>query len=304
MTKILLSLLALLPLALRGVSATCGPWVPEPLTSIAKARPGDTIDVLYLVAPLLECSEGGLLAYADAYHGGIGFRNTRTGDEVTVNFDASPSFTGAIKPDIVKLPNGTVELKWQNTGAAFIYHAPINYTYWASFSDVVGKVNGTVFNDFMFNYIAQANKTYHYYNIWSVFQSYPGKEWVANQECFNFVWGAFKELARLGSPVAPKTLPMSFVTLYSNTMPPKVDVSDQAQLKTMVAWYEELEEDLSSKGYLGYLAALWELLYKEVFYVRDNNYYYKVKLKFPYLGMHYVDVLTPQTGHDTCGGMC
>jgi Ceroid-lipofuscinosis neuronal protein 5 len=301
---LLLALAALFSGSFRAARATCGPWVPVDLTTIKKASPADKISVVYLVAPLLECSDGKMLSWADAYHGGLAFKNENTGDELTVNFDASPSFLAAIAPKVVTLKNGTIVLEWENTGAVFIYHAPINYTYWNGYANTVGSVNGTVFNEFMFSYIAGANKTFHYYDIWSVYQSFPGKNWVKNQECFMFVWEAFKELARLGSPISAKTLPQSFVAIYSEDMPPKVNMADQSQVRAMAAWYQRLENDLEKKGYLGYLAALWEIVWDEVFYVRDNNYYYRVAMKWPFLLPHYVDVATPQTAHDTCGGMC
>jgi len=276
------------------VSADCGPWVPIDIKTIPKAEPGDTINVIYVVAPLLECQYGDDARAIDSFHGGLAFTNKRTKYTFTANYDASPSFIGAIIPTIVKSANKT-SLKWENYGKLFLYNG-LNATYWDESIEVVATMNGVVFNNFV-NWMGTVNATYPYYNIWSVWTNWPGNVLLPNYECFAWVWTAFGEMKKLGAIFDSKVQPkQSFIALYSMSTPKPVDETQPEVMDKLITFYETLEANISNLGFLQFLAELWEVLVDGEFYVRKDNKYYHVQLdNFPYFGIHYVTIPLPSS---------
>jgi len=223
----------------------------------------------------------------------LGFKNLNSGKSFTVNFDASPSFIGAIIPTFVK-NNGTTELVWENFGAVFIY-LDINATYWDAVNHPIASMTGMQLKQFLSGFINRSNKTYTHYNIWSVYNDWPGPVLVPNFECFAYVWECFKELSRLGASFYPDQNPrQSFLTLYSHEMPKIVDTSIPEDYAEVVTFYETLEAKLDAVGPVQFLLELWDILVDGIFYVRKDSYYYKVNLCCPpYFGVHFTEVPLP-----------
>jgi len=270
----------------------CGPWVPLDISTLPSAYPSDIIDINMLVAPLLECSDGDRAKLIDAYHGGLSFRNRRTNFIITINFDASPSFQLAIIPNIIEYSNGTVELVWENYGKVFIYSGE-NDTYWETILPIA-TMNGSSYNMFM-KWLATANDSYLYYNLWSVWTGWPGKVLLPNYECFAFVWTSLNQLEIVGAVFDPNARPkQSFISLYSTSVPQKVDVTDPTKYKAVVAFYQTLEGKINDEGIIGFLEELWDIVVDGIFYVRKDNDYYLVDLDvFPYVDIHYVEIPLP-----------
>jgi len=286
---IIVVVMAILPFA----AGDCGPWIALNITTLPPALPSDKITIKYLVAPLLECDYGDDAWWIDAFHGGFSLKNERTGFLITLNFDASPSFTQAIIPTITKFPNGTVDLQWENRGRVFIY-AGENDTYWDEAVIPLGVMNGTAYNSFM-KWIGNVNASNPHYNIWSVWTDWPGKPLMPNYECFAWVWDAFELMHELGAIFDPKVRPrQSFVALYSDSVPQKVDEKDPEVMNDIVEFYEVLEAKINTVGVLGLLAEFWDIVMDGDFYIRKDDGYYHVALShFPYFGTHYTVIPLP-----------
>jgi len=286
-------MLRLLLLCIVLVNADCGPWIPIDITLIPKNLPTDQIDVNYLAAPLEECQYNDDAWWINAFHGALSFRNRRNGFVITANFEAWPSFQEALLPNIVKYPNGTIDLQWENSGRIFVYKGE-NDTYWDEVMIPIATMNGTVYNKFI-NWMSKANSTVPYYNLWSVWTNWPGKQLMPNYECFAFVWTMFDQLKTFGATFDPKVKPkQSFITLYSDNQPKLANTSDPLVMNDLVKFYEGIEAKIAQVGIIGFLTELWSIVVDGTFYVRKDNDYYFVKLNhFPYVGIHYTEIPLP-----------
>eukprot|EP01130_Rhizamoeba_saxonica_P007390 TRINITY_DN2991_c0_g1_i1.p1 TRINITY_DN2991_c0_g1~~TRINITY_DN2991_c0_g1_i1.p1 ORF type:complete len:302 (-),score=53.66 TRINITY_DN2991_c0_g1_i1:31-936(-) len=271
----------------------CGPWPVEDVHSLPAAKAGDDISITYLVAPLLYCSYKDEATHINGYHGGIGFTNRRTNFSITLNYDAYPEFMNAIVPEITKLPNGTVDLKWGNFGKVFIYEG-INNTYWHSVNQLVGHMSGSQYNKFINEFVAGANDTFTFYNAWRVYDKIPGKLLMDNYECFNFVWDCFEAVQEYGGIIFPDLhLRQSFATMFSAYSPKKVNMDNPSERDEVVAFWEIFEGKFKDLGVIGTLVELFELVIEGSFYVRNGNSYYHVILHYPYAGMEWIEVPVP-----------
>jgi len=274
---------------LKCVSGNCGPWVAIDWQTLEKPAPTDSIEIIYVAAPLLECSYENDFAPLGAYHGGLAFRNQRTSFTFTLNYDAYPSFTGAIIPTIVELKNKT-ELQWYNTGRVFVYMG-LNTTYWERVLNV-GTMTGAQMTQFIQWVGTTNNDTYVYYNLWTVYTSWPGKLLLAPFECFAYVWDCFAKITSLGGHFYPGISPrMSLITLYSSTVPKLVDVNDSAEWLQIVDFYTTLEGKYQEEGPVAFFQTLWEVMVDGYFYVRADEDYYFIELHgLPPFGIHFIEV--------------
>lgn len=53
----------------------CAPWIAVDPKTIPQAQPGDEIDVYYMAAPLLYCTNLDEFTIVNGYHGGVGLVN-------------------------------------------------------------------------------------------------------------------------------------------------------------------------------------------------------------------------------------
>ncbi len=53
----------------------CGPWIAIDPNTIPLAQPTDQVEVYYMAAPLLYCTNLDEFANVNGYHGGIGLVN-------------------------------------------------------------------------------------------------------------------------------------------------------------------------------------------------------------------------------------
>jgi len=263
----------------------CGPWEPIDWKSL-QADTADVIHIKYLVAPL-KCEFGNKFALVDAYHGAIAFTNVNSGKSWTMNYDATPSFGGAMLPTVTT-KDGTTYLSWQNGGAVFIYN-DINQTFWSTVDKEVGKMNGLQFNQFM-QWISQYNGTYPYYNLWTAYSAYPGEKYIPSNDCFEFVWKSLRKVKELGGTVYPTHLQQSIITLYVKEKPKKVDVSDSAQYSAVVSFYSELSKEINKSGLLGLLDVVKKMVFDDQFIIRSDKDYYSLDLKEPWASILWDDV--------------
>jgi len=157
----------------------------------------------------------------------------------------------------------------------------------------MASISGDIYNNFM-TWIGNANATYTYYNFWSVWTGWPGKNLLPNFECFAFVWTSLTQLERLGAKLYPDAAPkQSFVSLYSDSVPIKVNTSDPKEWSNLVTFYETLEAKISQEGIEAFFDEIWEMFVDGTFYVRRNGDYYLVEMLWPYLAIHFTYVPVP-----------
>jgi len=248
---------------------------------------------MYLVAPLMECDYNDDFSYLDAYHGGLAFRNLRTGFIITLNYDATPTFPEAILPDVITYPNGTQELQWSNNGRVFIYSG-LNETYWHTTVETMATINGTVYNKYM-NWIKDYNTTHPWYNVWSVYDEYPGHVLVPNHECFAYVWESLQYLTGVGVIIGPSKAKVSFLALFSGSQPVKVEMSDPTTSASVIKFYVLMNKEIHNYGFLGFMEVITKMVFYSDFYIHVDTDYYRVELQYPWAGTFYEN--TPTPGH-------
>eukprot|EP01127_Copromyxa_protea_P010977 TRINITY_DN2730_c0_g1_i1.p1 TRINITY_DN2730_c0_g1~~TRINITY_DN2730_c0_g1_i1.p1 ORF type:complete len:309 (-),score=56.45 TRINITY_DN2730_c0_g1_i1:27-953(-) len=283
----LLPLLMVFCMAANAADKYCSDWWGvDPLT-IAKANETDSIEVYYLAAPLLYCTNLDEFAHIHGYHGGVGLVNRRANVNLTVSFQANPGFMQSFVPTITKLANGSYDLAWQNGGSTYIYTG-INTTYWHSLMEPIATMNGTQFN-LLLNWLAQANTTFPNYNPWSVYKSFPSEPYLTGFECFNFAVKMILEVNRLGAQMVPgwNQLKMSIGNAYTHTQPVKVDFNDPKWNSKIVNFYLLLEKQWGKMGFMNFLKELFNFAVKGEFFVRNNADYYYFPLHFPFFELHW-----------------
>jgi len=270
-------------------NAKLAPWTPIDWKTLPKAEPGDRVELSYLVAPLLEESEGNLFKPLKAYHGAIAFQNLNNNMTITINYDAFDIIHAALFPEVVHFPNGTSDLIWSNGGGNFIYMG-INETYWNVYNEVIGIINGTTYNEFMNVWNANVNNSNKYYNMFSIMNHFNGKTFYQSWNCFDFCWKAFDIIYGLGVDFDyTKSLVKDDINIY--TLIPPINVTDQYKSdptlrQTIVDLYDLLDfvlkknEDLSI---LELLETIFELA-EGNFFVREGTEYWQIKLSFPFFG--------------------
>jgi len=96
------------------------------------------------------------------------------------------------------------------------------------------------------------------------------------------------QLKGLGAVWTNVQIKQSFISLYSNSVPNKVDPTNPNTFSKLVDFYSTLEAKISNVGPIEFIKELVEIVLDGDFYVRMNTDYYLVDLKFPYFGIHYV----------------
>jgi len=270
------------------------PWTPIDWTTIPPALHDDKVEVIYLLCPLLEEDFGNWLGYLGLHHGAIAFRNLRTGNEITINYDAFDFIRSSVFPVVVNYPNGTQDLDWINGGASFVYQG-INETYWTTAQYVVSVINGTLFNNYLSKFNSQINGTYPYYNMFSIVEEFGAKPYIGSWDCFDFVWSSFNFLYESGASLNYSlSLPRNFANIYS-TMP--IDYTDlynndPSVRQQIIEFFEFIQANDDELTIGEFFDTLFDLFDGE-FYVRHSTQYWKTKLHFPYIGSDFSAQLLP-----------
>jgi len=288
----------LLLLVSRSQADYCGPWIPLDIKDIPSASPSDQIEMYYLAAPLMYCTNLDEYTYIGGYHGGIGLVNKKTKHNITLSFQGFPSFKGSFLPVITKQSNGSYTFDWQNGARTYIYDS-INYTYWHSLNQHVATLDGTQFNNLMM-WVGKANSTYTHYNPWFVYESFPTKPVLKGFECFQFAVNTVIQAKTLGAKMAPgyDKLYVSLGTSYTHHAPVKVDWNDPVWHERILDFYLFLDEKWTDLGYAKFLEELYELVIRGDFFVRNDEDYYYYKLAYPFFEMHWAQLpIQSEEGH-------
>lgn len=275
----------------------CEPWKKIKPENIPLANPTDEIEVLYLDASLLACNFSQLFSYMDMYHSGIAFVNKNTGYNFTINLEAIPSFEDALIPKIIEHENGTTELKWKNFAAVIIYEGIYSDPMYWILQTKVARMSGSQLNK-LISLFHNWNDTHKYYNPWAVYkESLNGTLLLPSYQCFDFAWLVFKAIANFGGTFLEHQANQSILALLSSQDPQKVNTSDPSEWEEIVKFYKKLNEDISSQGLFSFFFDLAKIQFSGKFYLRKDQDYYLVYLKWysltPFFTSGFVPVPLP-----------
>ena len=82
-------------------------------------------------------------------------------------------------------------MKFEKYRAVYCYE-DIYPHYWTEYP--VGKVNGSVFNQYMTDFLEPFNKTWPYYEMFNVKHRHNNTNYLNSRECFDFVMDSLVSL--------------------------------------------------------------------------------------------------------------
>jgi len=237
--------------------------------------PDDTIDVLFLRAPLLEAAHGDLMGAIKGFHSGVGFRSHANRTTWQFEFDAI-NFIGAVIPEV---KDG--EVIWNNT-AEVCARDEIRYTYW-QVGTSVATITGAEYNQMqhVIGWYAHNNSVYQGLTV----VRSDGTESLMHRSntCSDFTWTFFMALKQLIGPdrFQPAVLPITtqFTLLADdNINPVKVSAQDPEHKRSIADFFQKfanIQSDLQHKVSKLREAwdsfRLWMEIRKHVFYVLDQS---------------------------------
>jgi len=257
-------------------------WDPIDYKSLPRAADGDRVELYYLAAPLLKASYGDILGVLGLYHGALGFNNLNNNVSFTFNYDADDFFRSNLFPEIITYPNGSRELKWDNSGALFLYQG-IWSEYFSASHIHVATLTGAQYNDVMVNYIPNVNNTHKYYNMVNVKDKNLGVELINGWDCFDFCWETFGYLKKMNISLSDEPLPRNSINLYSSTVA-KVEEESSVE-EDIIAFYEFTQAAFKKMSLMEILTQVWQL-YEGNWYVRVDDVYFRLQLQFPPGSVH------------------
>jgi len=241
------------------------------------------------MAPLLEFELGPILKYFDLFHGALAFTNQRTNFTFTTNFDSVDlDLFSSQLPTIVQLPNGTVELAWNSTGAVYCYGG-VKPGYWDQYP--IGVISGQVFNTYMNNYLLTRNATWPYYEMFNIVSpDDDSKPYVKSRECFDFVVGSLRYLKSLGATFNATSVHRNVIYIYADAPPTVANYSDAATRTRVNEFFEVLDGQWSKVNSLvDLLYVLWEIASDQLYVQHVGDTYYEFPLAWPILWVTYVE---------------
>jgi len=271
------------------------PWTPIDWRTLPKANPDDFVEVIYLIAPLLEDQYGDLLRPLKAYHGAIAFNNLHNNMSITLNYDADDIMRAALFPQIKSYSNGSKDLIWDNDGGNFIYMG-INETYWDVYNEIIGIIDGNTYNDFMSGWNANVNDTYLYYDMFSIMNHFGGTNYFHSWTCFDYVFAAFDQLYEMGAEFDySKVVQRDDSNIYTSSTPVNVTqeyLSNPTLHNEIVDLYELIELNANNMTIFELIITIIDVLEGD-FYVRESLDYWRVTLTPPFFAIDAVNVPLP-----------
>jgi len=271
------------------------PWTPINWQTLPKANQDDFVEVIYLVAPLLEDTYGDLLRPIKAYHGAIAFNNLNGNLTITLNYDADDIMHAALFPHIKTYSNGTRDLFWDNSGANFVYMG-INKTYWDVYNEIIAVIDGDTYNKFMAGWNAQVNSTYLYYDMFTLMNHFGGTTYLHSWTCFDYVFAAFEELYEMGGQFDySKVVQRDDSNIYTRSSPQNVTAqyySDPVLHNEIVDLYELIELNAQNMTIFELIVTIIDLLQGD-FYVRESTDYWRISLTAPFVAIDAVNAPLP-----------
>jgi len=271
------------------------PWTPVDWRTIPQAQEGDSFEVWYLLAPLLEEDFGSFGDIVHIYHGAIGLLNNRTAESYTLNYDANDFFRNSLFPTIATDANGTIDLIWDNGGAAFIYQG-INITYWEGGRHLITNINGSLFNNFISNWSPNVNLTHAYYDMFGIVDLVANVVVLPSYDCFDFVWATLTFFYDNGAKLDYSTnVSRNYIMIYGGT---PLDVTELYEYdsnvhQSIIDFYTFIQAKFSDLSAGQIFLAFIDLFLEGEFYLRQSTEYWSTQLELPLVGVHFYPTPLP-----------
>jgi len=249
----------------------------------------------------------------NAYHSGIGFKNSRTQDKVV--FDFAPQNTSSVLslvvPDVQHESEwqavllGQVTLGWRD-GAKLIFHP----TWPKAFENFVslGKFNGTVFNsfvDWVVEYFEPRFKSFQPLEVASSAAG-RGRTILRSRMCHDFVTDALWILYNNGAKLkAEKPIFRDHIILYARHMIKADDFAKTRRglrtwlryLRSVFLYIDEIKKQFTSARHA--LIANWKMGIPV--FLHDMDHDYELHLMPPFINYCYLPLAIPPKVHDPFG---
>lgn len=246
----------------------------------------DTLDVVYLEAPVFKELFGPITGLFKMLHTGIGFYSRKTGQEFTIEYDAKFEVANATFPFVIGKT-----LKWCNAGA-FCSYPFVNEDYWSFNQTAIGSINGKQFNALL-DWVQSVNTTneYSHYELWDVYSSH-WKNPPENQDShlinsLTCASGAFRLLGKLKGLGAQlvSSLHRDYIVLYARNLE-EINQEDPSERTALLEYYSDFQ--VIGKKFREIVHMLEHFLVHDKF-IYANGKYYKMNMRWPFFGFHYAE---------------
>ncbi|XP_013378841.1 ceroid-lipofuscinosis neuronal protein 5 [Lingula anatina] len=266
--------------------------------SMPKMQSSDIIEIYALKAPVFEFKFGDLLGKFNIIHDALGFKNTRTGLNYTMEWYELFELFNCTFPHVFQ--NDT--MLWCNQGAACIYNG-IDDIHWSQNGTLVkiGEMTGDQFSHFS-TWALGDNTSSIYYETWTVEQEPGGKMWFEPHDCATWVKDAIVVLGKVGAKFNTSIhLNYTKIHLYSDEPQYLGNYSsifgpngNQTLAKDMLAFFKDFQAHQSFFHLLQSMFDAFDRVFeKRQFYLFYNFEYWLLKMKAPFFKLDYTYVPLP-----------
>ena len=257
----------------------------------------DTIEVFALKKPVWSFKFGPLAGYFHVMHDALGFRNTRTGLNYTMEWYELDQLFNCTFPHL--LQDGS--LKWCNQGA-LCYNDGINDTIWTQYGsiDKISIVSGSLFNEFAY-WATYDNNTAVFYETWTVYNTDKLDDpnltmFFDSFDCASWTLRAVKQMYLIGAKF-DTSINLNYTRLNLYGQEPKLlgNFSEVVKNTTLVADMREFYSFVQKRSdYLEQLLEIYiEFTVKKKFYFYFNGVYWFIELKAPFVKITYDRIPLP-----------
>lgn len=235
------------------------------------------------------------------WHDGLGFRNTRTGLNYTMEWYELDQLFNCTFPHLIN----NNSLTWCNQGALCSFDG-INDTVWTEYGSIkkVSEINGSIFNEFA-RWATDDNNTAVYYETWTVYNTDNLNDpsltmYFDSFDCASWTLRAFEQMYSYGARFDPSVhLNYTRLNLYGYEPILIGDFSRVATNSTLLAdmieFYSFFQKP-DSRNFVQQLEhILNEILVRREFYFYYNSMYWFIKLKAPFVKITYYPIPLPGT---------
>lgn len=233
-------------------------------------------------------------------HDAIGFRNTLTGKNYTMEWYELFQLGNCTFPHLRPEMDAPF---WCNQGAACFFEG-IDDKHWRENGTLapVATMSGNTFNK-MAEWVKQDNETGIYYETWTV-QASPGKgmeTWFESYDCSKFVLRTYEKLAEFGAEFKKIETNYTRIFLYSGEptyLGNETSIFGPKGNKTLASaikeFYALFKPHLSTKEFLLSLLKIFDsvIMHRE-FYLFYNFEYWFLPMKFPFVKITYEGLPLP-----------
>jgi ceroid-lipofuscinosis neuronal protein 5 len=264
--------------------------------------PTDSIEVWSMKAPIWEFQYGDMMAKINGYHDAVGFKNTRTGLNYTMEWYELDQLMNCTFPHLVPDGSGQLEPMWCNQGAACFYNG-IDDIHWSQNGSLVNvaTVTGDQFTQ-VAKWVQDDNNTGVYYVSTAVVDRWIDDAaarifHMQSYDCASFVIRVFDFLSSLGVSFDQAIPPpkYDFMTLFAENV---TEVDFDAERDAIVKFYSTFTPPPANKLQLAEAVAkaiVEDMAVLHNWYTYYNSKYYRLHLKFPYFSLKYAEVPLPST---------